>query len=442
MKVAVVGTGHVGLVTAVGLTSLGNEVAGMDVSAEKVASLSRGVPPFHEPDLERLLHHGLAGGRLRFTGSVEDAVAGARVVFICAGRPTEGAGDRSLVAIEDAARAIARHADPGVVLVVKSTVPPGTTGRIATVARLERPSLDLTAASNPEFLREGHAVQDTLRPDRIVVGCDDPRGHAVLRELYAPLLSETTLIETDPRTAELAKLASNAYLATKISFANALARIAELADADVEGVTEIMGADPRIGPSFLGAGLGFGGYCLPKDIVTLERVAERLGYDFGLLRETSRVNEEALAAVVRKVEEAVWNVEGKTVTLLGLAFKAGTDDVRGSPAMGLAELLHRQGAVVRGCDPMAATSAGEALDWLDTSEDPYTAAAGAHCLVFCTAWPGVRELDLERVRGAMAQPALVDARNLISPEEAAAAGFLYFGIGRRGADVGFASALV
>lgn len=442
MRIAVVGTGHVGLITAVGLSSLDNDVIGMDLSAEKVTMLARGHAPFHEPDLDRLLREGLDAHRLRFTTSIAEAVAGARVVFICVGRPSDGSGDRSLSAVEDAARAIARHAEPEVVLVVKSTVPPGTTGRVARVARLERPALDLVAASNPEFLREGHAIQDTLRPDRLVVGSDDTRGFDVLRELYAPLMAHCPLIETDPRTAELAKLASNAFLATKISFANALARISELADADVDGVTEIMGADPRIGASFLGAGMGYGGYCLPKDIVTLERVADRLGYDFGLLREASRVNDEALVAVLRKVEEAVWNLEGKIVTLLGLAFKSGTDDVRGAPAMALAERLHREGAHVRGFDPMAAQAAASTAPWLEVVSDLYDAAEGAHCLVICAEWPQFRHLDLARIRRAMAQPAIVDGRNVLSAAEVASAGFQYLSVGRRANDLGEARVMI
>jgi UDPglucose 6-dehydrogenase len=436
MRVAVIGTGHVGLVTAVGLASLGNEVVGMDMAAEKVEMLTRGQTPFHEPDLDRLHRGGLDAGLLRFTTSIEEAVAGAHVVFICVGRPTDGSGDRSLFAVEEAARAIARSAGRGTVLAVKSTVPPGTTGRIDRVARLENPEADLVAASNPEFLREGHAVQDTLEPDRVVVGSDDARAFAVMRELYEPLLARgVPLVETDPRTSELSKLASNAYLATKISFANSLARVCELADADVDRVTAIMGADPRIGPAFLGAGMGYGGFCLPKDIVTLERVADRLGYDFGLLREAARVNEEALTAVTRKVEEAVWILEGKIVTLLGLAFKAGTDDVRGSPAMVLAESLRREGAVVRGCDPMAASEASALAPWLEIHADPYDAIEGAHCAVICTEWPGFRDLDLLRLRRAMAQPAIVDGRNLLAADQVADAGFQYFSVGRRALDL-------
>ena len=437
MRVAVVGTGHVGLVTAAALASLGHDVVGMDLSAEKVAALQRAEPPFHEPGLAELLRDGVASGRLRFTTSIPEAVGDAAVVFICVGRPPAGQGDRSLTAVEDVVRGLARAAADGVVLVVKSTVPPGTTGRIEKVVRGERPDLDLVAVSSPEFLREGHAVADTLEPDRLVVGCDDPRGAAALRELYAPVLAAGhPLIETDPRTAELSKLASNAYLATKISFANSLARVAELAGADVEGVSEIMGADPRIGPAFLRAGMGFGGYCLPKDIVTLEKVSERLGYDFGILREAVRVNDETLASTLRKVEEAVWNLEGKTVALFGLAFKPGTDDVRAAPALALAVVLRAEGARVTGYDPMAGDTAASADPDLTMLADPYAAAEGAHCVVLCTEWPEFRDLDLTRLGSTMAQRAIVDGRNLLDADAVVAAGFHYLSVGREPREAG------
>jgi UDPglucose 6-dehydrogenase len=431
MKLAVIGTGHVGLITGVALASLGHDVVGMDVSEDKVAMLSRGDTPFHEPDLPQLLSQGLASGHLSFTTSAAEAVDGAQAVFICVGRPPVGQGDRSLTAVEDAAREVARSASDGVVLVVKSTVPPGTTGRIAKVVAQERPELSCSAVSSPEFLREGHAVQDTLDPDRLVVGADDVHGAQVMNEVYAPLLDRgVMLFRTDPRTAELSKLASNAFLATKVSFANALARVAELADADVDGVTAIMGADPRIGPAFLGAGMGYGGYCLPKDVVTLEKVADRLGYDFGILRETARINEEAVDAVVRKVEEAVWNLEGKTIALLGLAFKQGTDDVRGAPALALAHRLLDEGATVTGFDPMAGEAARRDLPVLQVAPDAYAAAEGAHCVVVCTEWPEFLNLDPERLKAVMAQPAIVDGRNLLDTSAFSTAGFHVWPTGR------------
>ena len=431
MKVAVVGIGHVGLVTAAALASLGHDVMGMDLSAERVDALRRAEVPFREPGLDELVREGVGSGRLGFTTSIPEAVGDVAVVFICVGRPPVGQGDRSLTAVEDVVRELARSVTDGVVLVVKSTVPPGTTGRIEKVVRVERPDLDLVAVSSPEFLREGHAVEDTLEPDRLVVGCEDPRGVAALRELYAPVLAAGhPMIRTDPRTAELSKLASNAFLATKISFANSLARVAELSGADVEGVSEIMGADPRIGPAFLHAGMGYGGYCLPKDIVTLEKVAERLGYDFGILREAIQVNDETLVAMLRKVEEAVWNLEGKTVALFGLAFKPGTDDVRAAPALALAVALRAEGARVTGYDPMAGRPAVSADPALKVAADPYAAAEGAHCVVLCTEWPEFRDLDLQRLSAAMAQPAIVDGRNLLDADAMVAAGFHYLSVGR------------
>lgn len=431
MKVAIVGTGHVGLITGVALASLGNEVVGMDASAERVAMLREGRPPFEEPGLTDLLREGMEAGRLTFTDSIADAVEGAEVVMICVGRPPVGLGDRSQVAVESAVRNIARHAIQGVVVIVKSTVPPGTTARIEQVIRLERPDLDFSIVSSPEFLREGHAIEDTLEPDRIVAGSDSARGIAAIRELYAPLLAEgRLLIETDPRSAELSKLASNGFLAVKISYANALARVAERSGADVTEIAQIMGADARIGPAFLGAGLGFGGYCLPKDIVTLERVADRLGYDFALLREATRINDEALEAVARMVEEAVWNLEGKRVGVLGLAFKAGTDDVRGAPALGLVQRLLGEGADVVAWDPMAAEAAKEEIPELQLAADPLVAASGAHCVVICTEWPQIRELDLQELRRLMAYPVVVDGRNVLEPEKARAAGLTYLSVGR------------
>jgi UDPglucose 6-dehydrogenase len=431
VKVAVIGTGHVGLITGVALASLGHEVVGMDASAERVALLQRGTPPFREPGLDELLHDGMEAGRLRFTDSIAEAVEGADVVMICVGRPPVGLGDRSLVAVESAVRDIARRAAQGIVVVVKSTVPPGTTARIEQVIRLERPDLDFSIVSSPEFLREGHAIEDTLEPDRLVAGSDSDRGLAAIRELYAPLLADgRRLIETDPRSAELSKLASNAFLALKISFANGLARMAERSGADVTEVTQIVGADGRIGAAFLGAGLGYGGYCLPKDIVTLERVADRLGYDFGLLREATKINDEALEAVARKVEEAVWNLEGKRIALFGLAFKAGTDDVRGAPALELVRRLMSEGAEVVAWDPMAGEAAKQEIPELQLASDPAEAAAGAHCVIICTEWPELRKLDLVELRSTMAYPVVVDGRNVMDADLVRKAGITYLSVGR------------
>jgi len=431
MRVGVIGVGHVGLVTGAALAELGHEVVAMDLDVAKIELLRSGKTPFYEPELDELIARQTATGRLVFRSEPAEAVGDAEVLFICVGRPTTAAGDASLTAVEAVGRDVAKHATPGLVIAEKSTVPPGTADRLRLTIARERPGLAFSVVANPEFLREGHAVQDTLRPDRIVVGSDDSGGFGAMRELYGPLVGlGIPLIETDARTAELSKLASNAFLATKISFANALGRVAELTGADVVRITEVMGADMRIGPAFLRAGLGFGGYCLPKDTQTLERIAERAGYDFGLLRAVMLVNEDAVAAVAAKVEEAVWNLEGKRIALLGLAFKSGTDDVRSSPALILARRFADEGAVVVGHDPMAAAEARAAIPELEVADDPYEALTGAHCVVICTEWPEYRELDLDRVRRLAAYPIIVDGRNVLDPDRAELAGLTYLPVGR------------
>lgn len=439
MRVGVIGVGHVGLVTGAALAELGHEVVAMDLDVAKIELLRSGKTPFYEPELDELIARQTATGRLLFRSEPAEAVGDAEVLFICVGRPTTAAGDASLTAVEAVGRDVAKHATPGLVIAEKSTVPPGTADRLRLTIARERPGLAFSVVANPEFLREGHAVQDTLRPDRIVVGSDDPGGFEAMRKLYGPLVGlGIPLIETDARTAELSKLASNAFLATKISFANALGRVAELTGADVVRITEVMGADMRIGPAFLRAGLGFGGYCLPKDTQTLERIAERAGYDFGLLRAVMLVNEDAVAAVAAKVEEAVWNLEGKRIALLGLAFKSGTDDVRSSPALILARRFADEGAVVIGHDPMAAAEARAAIPELEVADDPYEAITGAHCVVICTEWPEYRELDLDRVCELAAYPIVVDGRNVLDPDRAEIAGLTYLPVGRparRGEDV-------
>jgi UDPglucose 6-dehydrogenase len=431
MNISVIGTGRVGLVTGVALASVGHEVVGVDASIETVEMLQQGHPPFVEPGLDALLVEQLARGAIRFTGSVADALRDAQVAFICVGRPATPKGDHSMPAVESAARDVARHASDGIVVVAKSTVPPGTCDRIERTIRLERPELTFHVISSPEFLREGHALEDTLRPSRVVVGATSPEAFELMRRVYGPFLaSNAPFIETDRASAELAKLASNAFLATKISFANALARLCEVVDADVADVTRVMGADPRIGAAFLGAGLGFGGYCLPKDVLALRQAADEAGSGFPMLEDVLRVNADAIEAAGRKIQDALWNLEGKRIALLGLAFKAGTDDVRGSPALALARWLLEAGADVVGCDPFAATGAKNELPQMRAITDPYEAAQGAHCLAVCTEWEQLRDLDLPRIHRSMAYPVVVDGRNVLDPAAMWEAGFHYIGTGR------------
>jgi UDPglucose 6-dehydrogenase len=433
MKVGVIGTGHVGLIACVAFAEMGHRVVGTDSEVEKIDSLAQAVAPFYEPGLDDLLNRHTKTGRLAFTSKTAEAVAGAEVAFICVGTPAKASGEANLIAVEKSAREIATHADDGLVLVQKSTVPAGTADRVRHAIRLHNPepSQHIDVVSNPEFLREGRAIEDSLNPDRILVGAESARAFDVMRTLYRPLIDKGCIyIETDVTTAEIAKHASNAFLALKISYANALARVCELAGADVVAVADIMGADPRIGRSFLDAGLGYGGFCFPKDIQAFDRLASRLGYDFALLREVARINDEAVEATAERVKEGLWNLEDKTVALLGLAFKPGTDDVRFAPALVLARRLLAEGAHVVGYDPQAMANAKEEVPGLHVAPDAYQAASGAHCVVICTEWPEFRALHLERLRSVMAYPLVVDGRNVFSRQSITAAGFKYFPMGR------------
>lgn len=433
MRIAVIGTGHVGLVTCATLAEIGHDVVGTDQDAGKMAALRGGRSPFHEPGLDDLLRVHLDRGTLRFVEDTREAVAGAEVVFICVGTPPRASGEANLLAVEQVAREVAHHASGPLVIVQKSTVPAGSADRLRRTLTLERPDLGplIDVVSNPEFLREGRAVEDSLRPDRILVGASSERAFASMREVYGPLLDQgVRLIESDVRSAELAKHASNAFLALKISFANALARIAERTGSDVEAVTDIMGADPRIGPEFLRAGIGYGGYCFPKDLVAFDHLAGSVGYEFGLLKEVAAINEEAVEAAVGKVRDALWNLEGKRIALFGLSFKADTDDVRFSPALAVARSLLAAGADVVGYDPQASPAAVRELPELTIAESAYEAARGAHCLVLCTAWDEFRNLDPAKLGELVAYRVLVDGRNALDGSAYAEAGFAYHAMGR------------
>lgn len=431
MKVAVMGTGHVGLVTGVALASIGHEVTGTDIDEQKITLLTQGVSPFYEPGLAEALAREMEAGRLSFTTEASEALRDAEAIFICVGTPARANGEANLVAMETSAREIARHARDDVVVIEKSTVPAGTAERLSSTLARERGGLRFDVASNPEFLREGTALHDSLEPDRIVIGVESERARDVLRRLYQPLTDRGhRLIETDIATAELAKHASNAFLALKISFVNALARVCERAGADVDSVAEVMGSDPRIVRAFLNAGLGYGGYCFPKDLIALERLSSRLGYEFPLLREVQRINDEAVQVAAERIQHVLWNLEGKRIAMLGLAFKPGTDDVRFSPALALAARLLAAGAHVVGFDPQAAANAKQEVPDLEIAGDPYEAATDAHCLVLATEWEEFRALDLSAVKASMAYPIVVDGRNALDPEEMARAGFTYYPMGR------------
>ena len=435
MKVGVIGIGHVGLVTAACMADLGHDVVGMDADPSKVASVAGGGVPFYETGLRELVQGALDSGRLRISGDVAEAVVGADVVFICVGTPARHDGSPDLGYVQAAAASVAMHATSPVVVAEKSTVPVRTGERIRHALNLQSQASGGGAphdvVSNPEFLREGTAVRDTLEPDRVVVGADAPRAHEVMRELYAPLLArhDCPYVATDVRTAELIKHASNAFLATKISFINAVARICELAGADVETVADAMGHDPRIGRSFLNAGLGYGGSCFPKDVNAFIHISAELGYDFGMLRETDRVNREAHRWPLLQLQRLLWNIAGKEIAVLGVAFKPGTDDVRDSPALSVVDGLLAEGARVRLHDPVALDHVRDRYpdaEFFDKAED---ALRDAHAVVVCTDWDEYRAIAPERLAELLQYPVVVDARNVWAQDDLVAAGLTVASVG-------------
>jgi UDPglucose 6-dehydrogenase len=435
VRIAVIGDGHVGLVTAACLARWGHDVVGMDDDDAKIKTLRGGATPFHEPGLDELIHEGVREDRLRFTGDIGEALAGVEVAFVCVGTPSLPGGAPNLTYVERVGQIVASSADEPIVLVEKSTVPANTGIRLQQVITREQArlgsSIPVEVASNPEFLREGSAVKDTLEPDRIVVGAETDRAREALREIYRPLLDAgTPYIETDLATAELIKHASNAFLATRISFINAIARICEEVGADVETVAEGMGHDHRIGPHFLRAGIGYGGSCFSKDVNAFIHLAESVGYDFRLLDEVRRINEDMREHVLRKLKAELWHLEGKTITLLGAAFKPGTDDLRDAPAMWLAERLLGEGAHVRIYDPVALPAVKERLPDVECVDSPLGACEDAHAAVVCTEWPEIAELTGRQLAAALGYPIVIDGRNCLDRDSMAEAGVHYHAVGR------------
>ena len=419
-RLAVIGAGYVGLTTAVCMAHLGHDVHCTDVSEERIAMLRSQEMPNHEKGLVDLLRQGIDAGRLSFSTDNAEAARSAEFTFLCVQTPQGSDGRADMSFIEQAAREIGPHLPAGSIVVSKSTVPVGSTHVVERA--LERS--DVTVASNPEFLREGSAVHDFLHPDRIVIGAADESTAIKISSLF--LRISAPLVVTDPPTAETIKYACNAFLATKVSFVNAIAALCEAVGADVRQVILGMGYDPRIGSEFLRPGPGWGGSCFPKDTAALIRIAENAGYDFGILKGVIASNEDQRQRVVSKTLRAVsGSVAGKTVALWGLTFKALTDDLRDSPALDIARLLTEKGARVQAYDPTVT----QAIDGLVICDDPYAACAGASVLVVATEWDEFRWLDFTKVREQMATPAVVDARNLLEPAMLRHLGFTYEGIG-------------
>jgi UDPglucose 6-dehydrogenase len=431
MNICVVGTGYVGLVTGAVFADLGNEVICVDNQPDKIAALQAGHMPIYEPGLEEMVARNAVDGRLRFTTDLAGAVKRSLIVFITVATPARSDGQADLSAVEEVAKGIGEVMERYTLIVNKSTVPVGTGNLVREVIeRHQAKPVMFDVVSNPEFLREGSAIEDTLRPDRIVIGAPNQQVAMTLLELYAPL--ERPMIITDVPSAEMIKYASNACLAAKISFVNAIANICEQAGADVSQVTKGVGLDARIGPAFLQAGLGFGGSCFPKDTESLIYTAAALGYDFRMLKTVVEVNRERVVHFVERIRKALDPLEDKIIAVLGLAFKPNTDDMREAKSV---EVIHRLlglGARVRAYDPVAVANARKVLPATVTySESPYEAAAGADGLVLVTEWNEFKFLNLERVRGLMRRPMVFDGRNVWEPERMRRLGFEYYSVGRK-----------
>jgi UDPglucose 6-dehydrogenase len=431
MNICVVGTGYVGLVTGAVFADLGNDVVCVDNDAGKIAALAAGRLPIYEPGLEEMVARNVGDGRLAFTTDLPGTVRRSVIVFITVGTPPKADGQADLGAVEDVARGLAQAMERYTVVVNKSTVPVGTGDFVREViARHQAQPVPFDVVSNPEFLREGSAIEDTLRPDRIVIGAPTPQVALTLLELYAPL--ERPMIITDVPSAEMIKYASNAFLSTKISFINAIANICELAGADVTQVMKGMGLDPRIGAAFLAAGLGYGGSCFPKDTDSLVHTAATLGYDFALLRAVVDVNRERAGHFVDLVVKALGPLDGRVLAVLGLAFKPNTDDMREAKSVEVVARLLELGASVRVYDPVAMAHARTTLPAAVVyCQSPYEAAAGADAVALVTEWNEFKFLNLERLRGVMRRPVVFDGRNLWEPERMRRLGFEYYSIGRK-----------
>ncbi len=429
MEIGVIGVGYVGLVTGAVFADLGNEVICADIDEEKIEKLNRGEIPIYETGLEEMVHRNVEGGRLSFTMNLDELVPNSEVIFICVGTPPKNDGETDLSFVESAAKAIARFIDGYKVIVTKSTVPVGTGAFVADIIeRYKQTDVNFDVVSNPEFLREGSAIQDTLAPDRIVIGVPNKQVAMKLLELYSPL--ERPMLITDVPSAEIIKYASNAFLAMKISFINAVANVCELAGANVDDVAKGMGYDGRIGRDFLYAGLGYGGSCFPKDVESFVHKAGELGYDFRLLKEALQINRERAPHLVEFVRKGVGSLRGKVIGVLGLAFKANTDDMREAKSIEVIRAFLKEGAKVKAYDPAAMENARMILNEVKFCPSAYAVAEGADALVIVTEWREFRQLNLARLKELMAKPVIFDGRNIYDAERTRKLGFEYHCMGK------------
>ncbi|MEA2166539.1 MAG: UDPglucose 6-dehydrogenase [Thermoanaerobaculia bacterium] len=432
VDIAVIGTGYVGLVTGAGLADFGNDVICCDIDPKKIEALNNGQIPIYEPGLDTIVNRNVTEKRLRFTTDLPDAIQRSRAIFIAVGTPPKPDGSADLRYVEDVARTIAKYMNGPKLVITKSTVPIGTGRMIERILAESGNGHKGSVISNPEFLREGSAIEDFLKPDRVVIGASDEESIALMKEIYAPLHSlEIPFVVTNVESSELIKYAANGFLATKISFINEVAVMCELLGADVQDVARGIGLDSRIGPKFLQAGPGFGGSCFPKDTSAVADIAKRYGYEFQIIEAVLRVNDSIKLRMVSKVADALGgNVAGKTVAILGLAFKPETDDMRDSPTIPLIKGLQKLGAVIRAYDPEAIENSRKMFENVTYCEDAYETADGADALVIATEWNEFRALKLERIKKLLKQPLIVDLRNVYDPHRMKAEGFTYVSVGR------------
>jgi len=427
--ICVIGVGYVGLVTGACLADLGNKVICLNRSQQKSDNLKKGILPIFEPGLEEVVRRNYEAGRLDFTTSYDEALRGAEFVFVAVGTPSGSEGEADLSHVNQATEGIARRLAEPLIIVNKSTVPIGTGDWVADIVNEHKVSdVEFAVVSNPEFLREGSAVYDFTHPDRIVLGCTNGEAAEKVAELYAPL--QAPVIITDLRTAEMIKYASNAFLATKISFINEMANICEALGADVREVARGMGSDKRIGHAFLGAGVGWGGSCFPKDVKALAHIAATHGCHPQLLRAVMEINYDQRKRVIQKLREIMGNLRGKTIGVLGLSFKPNTDDMRDAPSIEIIHMLQHEGAQVKAYDPVAADNARKILNDVTYCDNAYAVAEDADALILLTEWNEFKQLDMGRIIKSMRQPVLLDGRNIYEPERMRALGFTYRCIGR------------
>lgn len=431
MNICIIGSGYVGLVTGACFADLGNKVICVDNDAAKIKKIKSGSMPIYEPGLAELVKRNVKEGRLSFTTDTKEAVKKSEIIFIAVGTPPKENGEADLSFVEGVSRDIAISMQSYKLIVEKSTVPVNTGEWLErTVKTFNKRGIEFDVASNPEFLREGSAIEDFMNPDRVVIGVKSKKAADILTKLYKPL--KAPIVVTDIKAAELIKHASNSFLAMKISFINAIANVCDRLGTDVVEVARGVGLDKRIGEKFLNAGIGFGGFCFPKDLAAFIRIAEKAGYDFGLLKEVEKVNEGQKMMLLKKIEELIWNLPNKTVGVLGLSFKPDTDDIRYAPALDLIGMLKKQGVKVKAYDPAAMGKAKRVLkNGVKFCRDAYETARDSDCLVVATEWNEFKELDFKKIKKIMRQPVLVDGRNIYNPAEMKKLGFTYAGIGRR-----------